>query len=292
MYKHKTTLKTGRDAITGKDSLETEENSSGSIATNTTIDCMNEALGNDMHDTTEVVNRMNDGINPVVNGMDNLNLGAPPRTEEINNRARAYNEYFMPRIDHTKELFRNRIVYSAADEGLPLNIYIRMLTEYVRANDIGSNDTIMQHVHTTLRGPARNWYWTVFVNQMDRSFSEFKDQLQGRFGEVLDDTQLLLKAAENKYTGGDLMEYVDKIVTILSRNSIGEQTQLKVILNGLPDDMRMNLVLLDITSLKRLFECLKKLFPNNCVVKVQPSPPKPFFKTGQEKSESWVKRRV
>lgn len=200
------------------------------------------------------------------------------------------NHGYTHRIDHAKEMAKQRIIFTATSEGQSINTYFKMLESYVRTQGIAT-EQLMDTIHVTLEGVPSDWYWSLFQASTFRTFEEFKVQLRHRFGDPLTVTQLCLKASEMKFTGGDILAYVDSIVAMLTRGDIDEETQLNVIMNGFSEDIKRHLMVFEIRTVMQLIERLKRSYPTHCFMYTdQPKKFEPFqfFKAATSESVSRI----
>lgn len=168
------------------------------------------------------------------------------------------------KTDHGREMRKRGIIYSAMAEHGTLDIYFYRIKKYQETNNLTSVE-LMENIHETLKAEALQWYSSTFARNADQSYKAFQLGLLERFEEILNDTQLLLKAAKMKYDGnGGILTHIDKVVTLLSRGSMSQMTQVEVIRNVLPEDIQRAFYLMDVKTVGSAITTIKKLYPNQC----------------------------
>lgn len=184
-------------------------------------------------------------------------------------------ERFQSR-DHSQELIRRKILYTATNEGQPIDIYFGLLKQYINSNNV-SEVEMMNHIQSTLKNGPLKWYWASFVPRGKITYLEFHKRIHERFEDILDSSQLLLKATELKYVRDtDVLNHVDQLTTMMTRGNIPERTQVIVIRNSLTDEMRRALMMNAADNVLDTISCLKQLFPKNCRTSTTPTIQKKF----------------
>lgn len=183
------------------------------------------------------------------------------------------------RIDHGKEMRKSGIVYSGKDGECTIDSYFHMIEKYQETNDL-SEDEIMRTIYGTLKGLPQQWYLSSFAKAPNQSYVTFRLGLHERFDDILNDTQLILKAGSMKYTGeGNLLTHIDKVITVLARGNLPQQTQIEIIKDILPIEMQGAFHLKGVDTVGTAVTTLKQIFPKECKITdntKKASPSKPF----------------
>lgn len=165
-------------------------------------------------------------------------------------------------FDVGKALQRHDIIFNGTRG--TLDIYVSGLQEFIEGTGV-SERLLMSNIRITLKDSAKIWYWNYFHHQTNKSLVNFIRLLTMHFDEQLTTLQLATKASAIRYVRGrNIMEHMNKVMSILRRGSISEDDILSVIHETLPEDIRGSLKFRGIKNVNDLVRTIKDLYPSLC----------------------------